>query len=75
MDPVRERILERDGYECRHCRSDRCLSVHHVNGDAHDNREENLVTLCGLCDMQAHRTLRARRKALEEALIGEGVAP
>lgn len=64
--------MERDGHHCRRCRSAECLSVHHVNGDHKDNRDENLEVLCGICDLNAHRTLRARR-LYEERFVGESV--
>lgn len=33
------------------------LHVHHKNLDYHDNREENLTTLCMSCHMKMHRAL------------------
>jgi len=65
-DPVRGRVLQRDGYACKNCgwthaawnRSDpRHLELHHkkhhvVGGD---NTEENLTTLCTLCHDDLHR--------------------
>ena len=33
---------------------DRCLSVHHKNGDHRDNRPENLQTFCLNCHAEVH---------------------
>ena len=65
-DPVRVKVLERDGYACRKCgwshekwnRSDpRHLELHHVKPHAKggENTEENLMTLCTVCHDEVHR--------------------
>ena len=51
--PVRHAVLERDGWQCRHCGSRRRLEVHHVKRVA-DHPElafepGNCLTLCGPC--------------------------
>jgi 5-methylcytosine-specific restriction endonuclease McrA len=46
------------GQRCRDCGIDRwrgvslALQLHHVNGDRHDNRLENLALLCPNCHSQ-----------------------
>lgn len=65
----RKAALERDGYECRSCRSDRGLVVHHVRliqlyrTPEAANVIGNLMTLCRSCHVQAH----ARGMAISEA--------
>jgi 5-methylcytosine-specific restriction endonuclease McrA len=46
---------------------DRVLSVHHVNGDHHDNRPENLRTLCLNCHAEVHGLLVAQADNHEAA--------
>jgi len=43
---LRQRILTRDGGVCRLCPSTHRVSIHHINYDKGDDREENLITLC-----------------------------
>lgn len=69
---LREQIMERDGWRCRRCLSSICLSVHYVDGDKTNSDPSNLETLCGPCDLNAHRTLRVRRTYIKERQI-EGV--
>ena len=49
---IRQRVLHRDGH-CRACGSTSRLEVHHLveraGGGA--DRDDNLVTLCGLCHL------------------------
>lgn len=53
---VRPQVLRRDRHACRFCgfRSQKWQEVHHVNGDHHDNRPANLVTVCFLCHNVFH---------------------
>lgn len=65
---VRQYILHRDGYRCRHCQETKGkLHVHHLEsrrtgGDAPDN----LITLCEHCHKKLHLgmiTLKEKRKS------------
>lgn len=57
---LKDSIRERDGHVCQRCKIDensykeqtnRNLTVHHVNYDKTDIRNENLITLCGGCNI------------------------
>lgn len=53
----RNLVLERDGYKCRICGSDKGLEVHHIlprklGGTDHP---ENLITLCRKCHLYTFR--------------------
>jgi hypothetical protein len=56
---LKDSIRKRDGHICQRCKIDensykeqtgRNLTVHHVNYDKIDTRNENLITLCGGCN-------------------------
>jgi len=62
-EELRAAIRERDGHLCVACHNPqrrtgsgwgykKVLEVHHTNGDKHDNRPENLVSLCTPCHMR-----------------------
>jgi 5-methylcytosine-specific restriction endonuclease McrA len=55
---LRRRIRRRDGNRCTECGSREQLEVHHRNGNARDNAQSNLVTLCRDCHQQAELVLR-----------------
>lgn len=54
-DSIKEKILERDGYECNVCGRKTNLQIHHIVkrswGGSHT--EDNLITLCSKC----HRSI------------------
>jgi hypothetical protein len=65
-DPVRTKVLKRDGYACRKCgwsqkdwiKSDpRNLELHHIKHhvDGGENTEENLMTVCTVGHDEIHR--------------------
>jgi 5-methylcytosine-specific restriction endonuclease McrA len=53
---LRERVFERDGWRCQHCGSLSELQLHHIQARSQlgNDAEENLITLCVQCHMQAH---------------------
>lgn len=60
-------ILERDGHQCRRCRTKwRCLHVHHrrykKGGYIWDVPHTWLITLCDRCHEREHRQKVAKRK-------------
>lgn len=57
-DKLKEKIKQRDGYRCMNpgCKGeDKRLSVHHINFNKIDCREENLITLCNVCNVKANK--------------------
>lgn len=62
---TRARILSRDGHSCRFCgfTSPKYMEVHHLGGDALDDSEDNLMTLCPLCHACLHVGLTGIRGA------------
>lgn len=52
----RTKVLKRDGWKCRHCKSAEKIEVHHLKprslGGPHENW--NLVTLCAVCHAERH---------------------
>lgn len=70
-DPVRRRVLKRDGYKCTKCgwthddwnpSDPRFLEVHHIQHHAHggESVETNLTTLCNVCHDELHRMEKER---------------
>lgn len=56
---AREIALQRDQYRCRVCGgTGGGVQTHHVNGNAKDDRPENLVTLC----RSHHDELEAKKR-------------
>lgn len=53
---LRKQILERDGYECRNCKSSSNLCVHHIVpvSESGSETKSNLVVLCRECHRTAH---------------------
>ena len=61
----RDKALERDGYKCQHCGTDKLLEMHHIDGkgtttpkDERNHALENLITLCKGCHTREHTRIR-----------------
>jgi len=53
---LRKKILERDGYTCQYCdyRSEKYQVIHHLDENPNNNVEDNLVTVCQMCNLILH---------------------
>lgn len=54
---IRYRVLVRDGFACQRCgktQDQAELHVHHLDGDARNDADENLATLCRPCHQDQH---------------------
>ena len=66
----RKEILERDNYTCQRCGSKKLICIHHIDKTGrsvqnnHNNKLENLITLCRKCHINIHR---------KELLEGKGI--
>lgn len=71
-DPLRRKVLRRDGFSCQECswhineynRADpRILELHHKRPHASggENSEDNLVTLCNVCHDEVHSNVPGRQ--------------
>lgn len=73
--PVKLKVLERDGYKCRHCGKAEKLKIHHKDkrGWSYfncsyskksliNNDMDNLLTLCSSCHLRLHRRDTSLRK-------------
>lgn len=49
-------ILERDNYTCQYCgyRSEKYQIAHHIDGNPENNEDENLTTICQMCNLIEH---------------------
>ena len=62
-EELKEKIREQSGRLCKDCgkiekQNRRRLDVHHINGNKHDNREENLIPLCTVCHYKRELLLK-----------------
>jgi Holliday junction DNA helicase RuvB len=72
---MRAKVLRRDGYRCRSCRSPWSLHVHHIVFREHGGRTHprNLLTLCIRCHGLVHgRLLVIEGTSAERATFHEG---
>ena len=53
---TREPILIRDDHACRYCgfRAEKWQIVHHIDGNPDNNKEDNLETICPMCNLICH---------------------
>lgn len=56
---TKDKVLQRDGYCCQHCGTDRNLTLHHVIYRRHGGQAttDNLITLCEACHRYLHNTM------------------
>ena len=62
LDGNRQRAMERDGYRCQSCGTDKKLLVHHRDGSGERSQSpnhelDNLVTLCHKCHVAVHNII------------------
>lgn len=53
---IRLKILERDKYTCQYCgfKAEKWQIVHHIDGNPNNNTENNLETICPMCNLIHH---------------------
>lgn len=53
---LRSRILKRDNFVCQYCgfKADKWQIVHHIDGNPNNNDENNLETICPMCNLIHH---------------------
>jgi predicted transcriptional regulator len=67
-------VLAYYGYCCQHCGSTELLELHHIDGNPHNDKLENLTLLCLKCNRDAERDVN-QKIALTLRLISEGKYP
>lgn len=80
-DP-KERTRFRDGHICQVCSTYPAITVHHINYNPNDDREDNLTTLCARCHAHTNgsrdaweaffRVLTAAKRPTEQTLRKAG---
>ena len=64
---LKRKIRKRDNFTCRNCgmteeehliRYKRVLEIHHIDHNKNNNEENNLLTLCRLCNMKDNQLLK-----------------
>lgn len=53
---LRLKILKRDVYTCQYCgfKAEKWQIVHHIDGNPNNNEEDNLETICPMCNLIHH---------------------
>ena len=53
---LRLKIIQRDGFVCQYCgyKSDKFQIAHHIDGNSNNNDENNLTTICQMCNLIGH---------------------
>lgn len=49
---LKREIKQRDNWTCKNCGTKEKLSVHHIDYDKNHNSEDNLITLCMVCNIK-----------------------
>jgi 5-methylcytosine-specific restriction endonuclease McrA len=65
---LRERVFQRDGYQCVRCGSGGPLQAHHLQFRSQQGGDlyENLISLCFLCHDKLHGSKLERTKLIEK---------
>lgn len=83
FEMLRERVLDRDGHQCRLCGSaggdgvgtNKTLHVHHINYCKHDSmRMANLITLCRSCHARTNVDRDYWQRFFEAMMLSEELA-
>jgi len=53
---LRLKIVQRDGFVCQYCgyKSNKFQIAHHIDGNPNNNKENNLITICQMCNLIEH---------------------
>ncbi len=65
---LKERIRERDNYQCQNCNTKenkRAFPVHHIDYNKNNNEDSNLITLCDFC----HKSTSHKREKWQEHFL------
>lgn len=62
---LKKTVIARDGECCRLCESSYRLHVHHVDSNKLNCAPANLITLCVICHMRAHKRPEVNLRVLE----------
>jgi len=71
-DELKYKIRKRDGFVCQKCHEHKPLSVHHIDLNKFNNKEDNLISLCKSCHMELHNKMRPPRQMITDAYLKEG---
>lgn len=65
---LKKTIIKRDNNECQCCKRDYKLGVHHIDENSHNNKLDNLITLCNQCHFSLHHKYSNNKKARENLI-------
>lgn len=57
---LKEKVMERCNNECYRCGLDKCLEIHHLDGDHTNNDSRNLLVLCSDCHKKIPRRYKKK---------------
>ena len=70
---IREKILERDNFVCQLCKKQIMeqtkklfISVHHIDYDKKNNKQDNLIALCNFCNSRVNYNRKNWSKFFKE---------
>ena len=59
-------IKEKFNWKCARCFSHNALQTHHIDGNPHNNHQENLIPLCSRCHLQIEKESRVQSTSQQE---------